>query len=568
LIRFGKKERRGAAGEHRRRCGRSGAGGPTMSEKKIGDRDMAAIVQEAVNRLPGGFVIYGPNYEILLSNDRQERDFPASNAALRAGCDYLEASRRGVEAIIPGLTHEQTAEIAQGIVSSLERGEQVELITPFGEIMQVVETPLSFGGKVLVGADITPLRARERELRKARKEAEAANEAKSAFIANISHEIRTPLNGILGMAQLLASSNLDADQRDQIETILDSGKTLMAILNDVLDLSKIEAGRFDISPIDNDLGHLLRRLNKLWAPRAEEKGLNLTLSVDGGLAPFLRFDPVRVRQCISNLVSNAIKFTDSGSVTISASALPVDEGGFDVRISVADTGSGMDADTVEKLFAPFTQADSSTSRRFGGTGLGLSISRKLARLMGGDIAVESEVGKGSTFTLSFRAVQGRRASEAAPNADVDKTGGARWANGLNLLLVDDHPLNRKVARLFLEPLGIAITEVENGEEAILQLQTRTFDLVLLDMHMPVMDGPEALRRIRAHEASFRDIPIIALTADSFGRDRQRYRALGADGYVAKPIDHRELIVEIGRVLEEKYGRAPMPRRASPELRSG
>ncbi|MGB6085117.1 ATP-binding protein [Parvibaculum sp.] len=529
--------------------------------------EMAAIIQEAVNKLPGGVVIFGPDHEILLSNDQNERDFPFTNAALRAGANYLEATRQGVEALLPGVGYEESLKIANGIVSALERGEPVEVMTPNGTIMQVVETKLSGGGSVAVGADITALRERERELKKARKEAEAANEAKSAFLANISHEIRTPLNGILGMAQLMATSELTEEQRDQLETILDSGKTLMAILNDVLDLSKIEAGKFDISPIDNDLSHLLHRLEKLWAPRAKEKGLWLSLSIDPTSETFLRFDPVRVRQCVSNLVSNAIKFTEKGSVSLSVTVEPLEDDVFNVAIRVRDTGIGMSAETVKKLFAPFTQADSSTSRRFGGTGLGLSISRKLAQLMGGDISVESEEGQGSVFILSFRAEKGQRADFAATHEDVDQVGAVRWAQGLHMLLVDDHALNRKVARLFLEPLGITIVEAENGEEAIRWLQTKPFDLVLLDMHMPVMDGRETLRHIRAHEVqAIRNVPVIALTADSLGPNNTRYDEMGADGYVGKPIDHRDLVGELGRVLEVRYGRAPSPVAAFPDLK--
>lgn len=542
------------------------AKGSAMGGKKISDQEMAAIVREAVDRLPGGFVIFGPDHEILLSNAQNERDFPYTNQALREGKTYLEATYTAVKVVVPDLPDDDALAVAKGIHDTLARGEPVELKTHLGTVMQVVEIPLSFGGWVAVGADVTALRERERELKKARKQAEAANEAKSAFLANISHEIRTPLNGILGMAQVMASGDLSPEQQDQLETILDSGKTLMAILNDVLDLAKIEAGRFDISPIDNDLGHLLRRMEKLWAPRAREKGLKLTLSVDCAMSTFLRFDPVRVRQCISNLVSNAIKFTEQGGIDISATAVPADDGAFEIRISVSDTGMGMDAETLDRLFAPFTQADASTARRFGGTGLGLSISRKLAQLMEGDVTVESEEGHGSTFTLNFRAMPGRRASEAPADAEVDRTGGVRWAKGLSILLVDDHALNRKVARLFLEPLGITIAEAENGADAIRDLQTRPFDLVLLDMHMPVMNGKETLAHIRAHEASFRDIPVIALTADSLGPDNKRYDEMGADGYVGKPIDHRELILEIGRVLEKKHGRSPTPKNAFPDLR--
>ena len=538
-----------------------------MGKLRLTDQDVTAIVREAVDRLPGGFIVYGPDHEILLSNSQNERDFPHTNKALREGASYLEATLRGVKALRPDLDESQAQAVAEHICTELTEGRPVEVRTPQGRILQVVQTPLSFGGSVAVGADITSLREREKELKKARKEADAASEAKSAFLANISHEIRTPLNGILGMAQLLAASNLDAEQRDQLDTILDSGKTLMAILNDVLDLSKIEAGKFDISPIDNDLGHLLRRLEKLWAPRATEKGLTLKLEIDPAAEMFLRFDPVRVRQCVSNLVSNAIKFTEKGSICVSASVVPLGDGSFEGCIRVADTGMGMSEETVEKLFTPFTQADASTSRRFGGTGLGLSISRKLAELMEGGIFVESEEGKGSTFTLSFRATPGSRVETSSADADIDRTGGMRLAPGLSMLLVDDHALNRKVARLFLEPLGIEIVEAENGEEAIRWLQTKSFDLVLLDMHMPVMDGQEALAHIRAHdEPSIRDVPVIALTADSLGPNKRRYAEMGADGYVGKPIDHRELIVEIGRVLEEKYGRVPDPRAAFPDLR--
>ncbi len=538
-----------------------------MGKPRLSGEEMAAIVQEAVDRLPGGFVIFGPDHEILLSNDQNERDFEYTNKALREGKSYIEAIFDATRAVRPELSQEDARSVAAFIHDKLEKSEPVEVETPHGASMQIIETKLSFGGSVAVGADVTGIRERERELKKARKEAEAANEAKSAFLANISHEIRTPLNGILGMAQLMAASDLTPEQRDQLDTILDSGKTLMAILNDVLDLSKIEAGKFDISPIDNDLGHLLHRLEKLWAPRAMEKGLSLKLEGDPQAETFLRFDPVRVRQCVSNLVSNAIKFTDRGGIVVSATSAPLGGGDFEAIVRVSDTGLGMSPETVGKLFTPFTQADASTSRRFGGTGLGLSISRKLAELMGGGISVESEEGQGSVFTLSFRAAHGRRKEEAPAGADVDRTGGVRWAAGLSLLLVDDHALNRKVARLFLEPLGISIVEAENGEDAIRWLQTRAFDLVLLDMHMPVMDGPEALAHIRAHDlASVREVPVIALTADSLGSNNRRYAEMGADGYVGKPIDHRELIVEIGRVLEMKYGRVPDPKAAFPDLR--
>tara|TARA_R110000824_G_scaffold366730_3_gene555750 strand:+ start:6923 stop:8539 length:1617 start_codon:yes stop_codon:yes gene_type:complete len=532
-----------------------------MPRKPIDDAEMASIVIEAVNRLPGGFIIYGPDHEILLANEQNERDFAVTNRGLRNGLTYREAACESVKDVLPELDHAAAYAAADNIVSTLERGEAIELKTVHGTIMQVVELPLSFGGYVAVGADVTALRERERELKKMRKQADAASDAKSAFLANMSHEIRTPLNGILGMTQLLAAGNLTDEQRDQIETILDSGKTLMAILNDVLDLSKIEAGRFDVALIDNDLDHLLRRLSKLWEPRAAEKGLELELDIDPDMVSYLRFDPIRVRQCVSNLVSNAIKFTIHGKVTVHARVVELENNAYEARLTITDTGIGMDADTLERLFTPFTQADSSTSRQFGGTGLGLSISRKLAQLMGGDITVTSEEGKGSSFTLSFHAGAGRETDEPVTDADIDQTSSARWAKGMTALLVDDHPLNRKVARLFIEPLGISVVEAENGADALKMMEQQNFDLVLLDMHMPVMDGPEVLRHIRAERSPFANMPVIALTADSMGRENSFYDDIGADGYIPKPIDHRVLIMEIGRVLEKCHGRAPEPAKA-------
>ncbi|MFZ3033955.1 MAG: ATP-binding protein [Parvibaculum sp.] len=533
---------------------------------KIDATEMAAIVREAVNRLPGGFIIYGPDHEILLANDQNERDFPIANQCLRAGLSHREAICAAVKDAMPGYSNEEVKEAADRLVTALTNSEPVELRTATGKIMQVIELPLSFGGSVGVGADITALRDRERELKKARKAAEAANEAKSAFLANISHEIRTPLNAILGMTQVLAGSDLNEEQRDQIETILDSGKTLMAILNDVLDLSKIEAGRFDISPIDTDLEQQLHRLSKLWVPRAAEKGLVLKIEVDPEMVTYLRFDLLRVRQCLSNLVSNAIKFTDHGAITISARSDRLGDGVYEVRLTVSDTGMGMKAETLERLFAPFTQADAAIANQYGGTGLGLSISRKLARLMGGDITVTSEEGKGSTFTLTFHCLKGQDAMDKIDQPEGDKPNGPRWADGLAILLVDDHPLNRKVAKLFLEPMGITVVEAENGKDALTMLSERHFDLVLLDRHMPVMDGPETLRRIRAKGSGFEDIPVIVLTADTLHEALGHQGELDADGMLQKPIDHRDLLLEICRVLEKKHGRAPMPREPMPDLR--
>jgi signal transduction histidine kinase/ActR/RegA family two-component response regulator len=368
--------------------------------------------------------------------------------------------------------------------------------------------------------------------------ANAASRAKSEFLAMMSHEIRTPLNGVLGMAQALAMDDLAAGQREKLDVILASGETLTALLNDILDLSKIEAGKLEITPVDSDIAAVLDRAVDLFAPRARERGLQLAITRDGDGPDWLKLDRVRVHQCLTNLVSNAVKFTGSGAISVRWST-QCTNGDCSVRIAVTDTGIGMDAEAMNRLFNAFTQADGSTTRRFGGTGLGLAITRRLARMMGGDVLVASEPGRGSTFTLTFTAqpalTRPRRTRPAPGETHAAPAGAVR------ILLVDDNATNRQVARLFLARLHAEITEAENGAEALARLAERPFDLVLLDVHMPVMDGCETIRRIRASDRPWRTLPVIALTADAMEGDRERFVAMGMTDYLAKPIDRRALL---------------------------
>ncbi|HVY87676.1 MAG TPA: ATP-binding protein [Hyphomonadaceae bacterium] len=401
--------------------------------------------------------------------------------------------------------------------------------------------------------DIHQQKQQELALVEAKLQAEAATVAKSNFLASMSHEIRTPLNGILGMAQVLSSDTLTDTQKERVNVISESGQTLMALLNDVLDISKIEAGKLEITRVTGDLKLTVERVRQLFQTRAEERDLAVTLEVSDSLPRRLCYDPVRVRQCVGNLVSNAIKFTEHGRIGVRIGAEPAGEDSWRVRISVSDTGIGMDNETMARLFGAFTQADASISRRFGGTGLGLAITRQLARLMGGDVTVESRLGEGSVFHFTFAAKVG--AAEANVEEAEEKAGAAKPAPalrnvmGARVLLVDDNAVNRQVVKLFMTQLSPSIVEAVNGEEALARLSEQEFDIVLLDVHMPVMDGKEAIKRIRASNQSWRDIPVIALTADAMSGDKERYLGMGMSDYISKPIDGRELAAKYVALLQ-------------------
>ena len=394
------------------------------------------------------------------------------------------------------------------------------------------------------------------ELERARSSAEKAAEAKSNFLASMSHEIRTPLNGVLGMAQALSSTELTHGQSTMVETIVDSGNTLMTLLNDVLDLSKIEAGKFDIVPTQGDIIHTLNKSVSLFKPLAEEKGLTLTFMAEPDLPRCLVFDSVRVGQCVTNLLSNAVKFTDKGSVRMDVSSRKLG-GDVEITVAVSDTGIGMSEETLTKLFSPFTQADDSTSRKFGGTGLGLAITRKIAGLLGGEATAHSELGSGSRFSFSFKAEVREPAIEKKELIQVEvKDDSGKSAGSMSdrrILLVDDNPINRRVATLFMASAGPEIIEAENGEEALARLSAESFDLVLLDVHMPVMDGCETIRRIRASSETWHNIPVIALTADAMSGDRERYLSMGMSDYLSKPLDQRSLFAKLRQHLSAADG---------------
>ena len=382
------------------------------------------------------------------------------------------------------------------------------------------------------------LRETQAALKAQTERAEAASAAKSQFLAMMSHELRTPMNGVLGMARALNQSPLDGRQREQVEMLVRSGEGLMTILNDLLDLSKIEAGKFELEHEPFDLHDLAQRTLALWADAARDKGLALSLEIGPQVPRHVAGDPTRLRQILTNLVSNALKFTAEGSVGLRLSSLVSVGDTSSIEFAVSDTGIGMTLEQQVRVFEPFTQAETSTARQFGGTGLGLSICRQFATLMGSEITARSAPGEGSTFVFRLRMPVAAPAAEPEPIDDVfDLT-------GVKVLVADDNPINQAVARSIVEAFGGLVSGVEDGVAALQALKSGDFDVVLMDVHMPRMGGLEAIGRIRAGEAGRPDQPVVALTADAMPGVDESLLAHGFDASATKPIVPQALIEAI------------------------
>jgi PAS domain S-box-containing protein len=387
----------------------------------------------------------------------------------------------------------------------------------------------SHGGTIWIADDVTERRRLDQALAAARDAAEAANRAKSAFLANTSHEIRTPLNGLLGLVRLALLPDLEAGKRQEyLRQLSDSAQGLAGILSDILDLSKIEAGKVMLEHVAFDLGEALLALQRSYRTLAHDRGLELALEIDPALPETVTGDPVRVRQILSNFVSNAIKFTSAGAIRIQA----ICEGADDVRLQVVDSGVGIDAATQRRLFEPFSQADTSTTRRHGGTGLGLSICRELAHLMGGEVGVRSRAGRGSTFwaRLPLRSTGLAAETPSSEAEDLEQLHGTR------VLLVEDNPVNMLIAAATLEQWGVEVVQAQDGPSAIALVDAGTpFDAVLMDVQMPEMSGHETTLELRKRHPPLA-LPIIALTAAALVSERERALAAGMNDFLTKPLD--------------------------------
>ncbi len=401
--------------------------------------------------------------------------------------------------------------------------------------------------------DFTAIQHAQDLLVDAKNKAEQANRMRGEFLANMSHEIRTPMNGILGMTELAMTTEDTHVQKEYLSLARDSASHLLNIINQILDFSKIEAGALELEQLTVCPAQLIRHTARSLEQLAQAKGVRLRVENDPGLPELVWMDPVRMRQVLTNLIGNAIKFTDEGQVTIRSKVSPTaQEGVVDIEVSVIDTGIGFDNARKDALFSPFTQADGSITRSYGGTGLGLAITRSLMQLMGGDISAHSEPGKGACFTIRFpaKSVSAATVQEGAVSAaalDSEETA----IRPLSVLLVEDHEINRKLAQIMLQRMGHHFVLANDGQQALDCLEKETFDLVLLDVMMPVMDGMTALKTWREREAE-RQLPrttVLMVTAHAMTGDRERFIAAGADGYVSKPMSEAALRKEINRTCK-------------------
>jgi len=542
-----------------------------ITEEKRREQELAAarleieatreIMQTVLENMSDGIALVDKDFRWKFGNDQFSKFLHVPPEITRPGTSCYDVIRYQAERGDFG-SIDDIEKVVQSRAALMRTpgGSRYERRTPSGRFIEFTHKPLADGSILGVFRDITELKKREQaqadakdaaemalaEAERERAEAEAANQAKSTFLATMGHEIRTPMNGVLGMMEVLDRQDLNPGQQRTVATMRDSAQALLRIIDDVLDFSKIEAGRLELEAAPFSLSGLIDGVLSTFQAQAAAKGLMLIGSVEPGSDDTLIGDATRVRQILFNLLGNALKFTERGRITVRASTAPLGGGRTRVTLAVEDTGIGIDEEQRRRLFQPFAQADSSTTRRFGGTGLGLSIVRRLAHLMDGDISAESKPGKGSTFfvRLIFDAAPQDALFTATQHSAASQMGRAlplpRSGEHPLVLVVDDHPVNQEVLVRQLELLGVEADTAVDGVEALEMWSKKPYAAVLADIHMPRMDGYELTRRLRDKEherhGSHTRTPVVAVTANAMKGEEERCLAAGMDAYLVKPVN--------------------------------
>jgi PAS domain S-box-containing protein len=545
-----------------------------ITERKQAEERLKAAQRQlidAIEAISEGFVLFDAQDRYVLTNSRYRERNPHLVDYFAPGTSYETMLRAAIASGIYDVGDDPEAWIRRNLEWHQACDRPLERQRRDGSWTRLVEHRTHDGGIVGIRTDITAIKnaeaalvrkvqdleaAQERlermgrdlkamaeDVARARDAAEAASRAKSEFLANMSHEIRTPMNGIVGMNALLLRSELTAEQRQYALAVRDSADALLTLINGILDISKLEAGKIEIETIDFDLIDVVEGVVRLLEPKAQDKGIELVAAIAPAAGIGFRGDPMRLRQVLLNLVDNAIKFTERGRVAVEVTATAPEDGSSRVRVEIIDTGIGMSPEAQASLFEKFTQADNSITRRFGGTGLGLAISKQLATLMGGEIGVSSALGQGSRFwfavALAPAAAPVARPSPvaAAVPASAGETPPSRSVQGsLRVLVAEDNRINQQLAAMLLASAGHRVDLAENGEEAVAAVQANDYDIVLMDVQMPVLDGIQATSRIRALPPPKCAVPIIAVTAHAMAGAREQYLSSGMDGYLSKPLD--------------------------------
>jgi signal transduction histidine kinase/ActR/RegA family two-component response regulator len=500
-------------------------------------------LDRALASMADGFLLCDAEDRVVVWNTRYLEMFPYLAPVIAVDVPFASLVEASVEAMPPDAAKRASWRETRWAQHRSGDG-TFELELQDGSVIDVVERRTPDGGTVSVMRDIT---LAERELTRAKAAAEASNRAKSHFLAAMSHEIRTPLNGVLGMNSLLLKTDLTETQRNYARTIRRSGKALLSLINDILDLSRVEAEKLELVIAEFDLRRLVDDVAATITPRAHEKNLAFEVEMAPDLPHVLLGDAERLRQVLFNLVGNAVKFTEYGSVRVVVTHRALDDERVEVVIAVHDSGIGIPADALPALFERFRQADSGIARRYGGSGLGLAISRGLIDLMGGRIDVETAVGDGTTFRVTVSLARGD--PQRLPSSDTSFDDGSLLSpGGLHVLVAEDNEVNQHVVRAMLANLGHTCEVAPDGIEAVAMAMTNRFDVVLMDIQMPNLDGLAAARRIRAVDGDVGTVPIIALTANAMVDDREAYIEAGMNDHVAKPVEPRDLAAALARVV--------------------